>query len=75
MSDSLLQSDFNAIGFHYILQDQSKAHKFRQTTSCICHLNPPGGRRALPQTDCSGSVEWRHQQKLLAVSPGYFQWE
>ncbi len=71
MSHSMLQCAFNPIGFHYILQDQPKAHEL---TNHILHVVC---RLALPQNDCAGSAEWFqcHWQKLLvlAVFPGYFR--
>ncbi len=71
---SILQCAFNPIGFHYILQDQPKAHKL---TNHILHRprNPPGDLRARSQKDCVCCAEWFlcHRQELLAVFPGHFQ--
>ena len=47
-----------------------------QTKSYIRPRNPPGGRRALPESNCAGGAEWFqcHRQGPQAVFQGYFQW-
>ncbi len=75
MSHSILNCAINQLAF-ITYRGTIPTPTSWQTTSCIRHWNPAGGRQALPERDCAGRAEWFrcHQQELSAVFPGQFQW-